>query len=213
MKTLLLFIISVLIISCNATQCECEVEWIDVEKNDSLILDMLTLYENDWKKTQESKLTDSPNDVIKLEIEQFLLPYRKIYRIERSGNKISFVSRILQSKYNAKNTEYFEIKRKDKELKVDQWMELQAVLDDNCFWTMPIREESEILGGFSYVLEVNRVEKNVCTNRNYHAVNRGTLESERLNLIYNEIFKHDPITDLEIMQEEYLDKKYPPMDE
>ena len=177
---------------------------------DSLTAEVSNVYEKYWKSLNEPQIDGNSEEIIRLEINHFLLPFRKIYRINSSKGKINFTSRILQSNNNPKKPEYTQISKFEKELSQKQWNELKMILSDNCFWTTPILENKDVLDGVSYMLEVNNPENNICTNRAYHVVLRSMPESKNLNIIYSEIFKHDPISDLEVMQEEYLDLNYPP---
>ncbi|MFM9989665.1 hypothetical protein [Flavobacterium sp.] len=82
------------------------------------------------------------------------------------------------------------VKKSETAISEAQWLEVKALIDKIDFWELPVSKNERYLDGTAYIIEGYSLEKNACTQRNYHVTSRiSPNDSTIYKSIFNKISK------------------------
>ena len=154
----------ILFIGCNSRNCETDSKVI--ASNDSIIANFdLRLY---LKYNKEPILSSYSHDCFRLTIMLSLEDQLFVYKLERMSDSILFSIKYLHRSSGG-------IIRDEKIILTDQqWNEFNDLIYEKNFWSIPCFpiQAAPILHGTTWLLEGFNIDKNYCTDRNFHFAGR-----------------------------------------
>ena len=197
--------LALLISSCQKKDCNCSEE-ISIQQLDSLANRFSFLYDDYWEAYGEHKIKGQKEDIIRLESNFFLVPFRKVYTIKKIDKSYILTTKKVKSNHVFKQPPVYELISENRIiLTQEDWDEINKSITENCFWSKP-SSIGEYADGIPFSIEVNQIKPNECTNRNYHIIQSAYRDSitNDLNNIFDVITKHESIEDLVILNKEYF---------
>ena len=119
----------------------------------------------------------------------------KTYRVNKiSDNYVITARNYVKYFEDTISHEEIAINRLDKKSETTiseiQWLEIKAMIDKIDFWELAVSKNERYLDGTAYIIEGYNLEKNACTQRNYHATSRiSPGDSTIYKSIFNKISK------------------------
>jgi hypothetical protein len=117
------------------------------------------------------------------------------YRVNKNGDNysITFKSyyKYFENPITYKQTEIDSLTKESTiNISENDWSEIKNILNKLHFWELPVRTKERYLDGTAYIIEGYSLEKNNCTERNYHATTRTSpMDSTLYKSLFNKIIK------------------------
>ena len=173
---------------------ECNLN-VNVQKSNDSILTKIKK-EGTLKKIL-TKINEPELETLKRETYRFMIMSSfgdyQIYRVTKNDNNYN----ITYKKYTkyvydpiTNDEKIIDSLSKESVQKISEndWFDIKEKLDELNFWELPIRTNEHYLDGVAYVIEAFNLEKNVCTERNYHATSRiSPSDSTDYSLLFKKI--------------------------
>lgn len=192
-KIFRLIILIFLLSNCQQKK-ECNLN-VNVQKSNDSILTKIKK-EGTLKKIL-TKINEPELETLKRETYRFMIMSSfgdyQIYRVTKNDNNYN----ITYKKYTkyvydpiTNDEKIIDSLSKESVQKISEndWFDIKEKLDELNFWELPIRTNEHYLDGVAYVIEAFNLEKNVCTERNYHATSRiSPSDSTDYSLLFKKI--------------------------
>lgn len=194
MKKFFLFFLLLLLCTNCKKKVSCHIDLKTLKSNDSTILKV----KNEKYFVQLLKRLKEPElETLNQETYRFLILSSfgnyKSYRLSKNSNNYIITAKNY-SLYSQDTISFkeIEINRLDKKnetvISETQWLEVKSLLDKIDFWELPVKTNERYLDGTAYVIEGFTLEKNSCTQRNYHITSRISVkDSTMYKSIFNKI--------------------------
>lgn len=144
-----------------------------LKSNDSILLKVKSdkIFPNFLNKMNEPKL-----ETFKGETYRFIIVgafgNNEVYRINKNSNEYYINTKTYFKNLGDKTIDSLS---KEKKIKINEnnWLQIKNSIYKLNFWCLPVRiNDNHYLDGTGYLIEGYNIEKNECTNRNYHATIR-----------------------------------------
>lgn len=207
LKYILFFLIAVLSISCSVKECNCPYDAQVQAESDSFINVILADTSFSSLRNYFDRMKVPPLDTLKeasfqLFINPTLLPYHKLYHLEKDETGQRLISKLVKTKRKAYKPDQYEEHEKRIELSTSKWKALNAIIDNQCFWSTATNDERQVLDGTSLVMQGRKLEPNNCTNRTYHLVGRVGPDSSAFQIVVDHIVSLDPFN-IDSLEEDF----------
>jgi hypothetical protein len=176
-KIFTLLILTFFLLSCQQKKV-CNLNPKLLKSNDSILS---KVKKEGFFKQYLNQLKEPELDTYKQETYRFLtigsFGDYETYRVNKNGNiySITFKSfhKYFENPITYKQTEIDSLTKESKiNISENDWTEIKENLDKLNFWQLPVNTNEHYLDGTAYIIEAYNLEKNYCTERNYHATSR-----------------------------------------
>lgn len=188
-----------MIVSCQANQCDCELENKLMIQNDSLINVIINhpedRFEKYWDRFEEPTLNNQKVESYRFSIVVLLYDFFKVYRVEKNEDKFNLYVKEYAVSTTTRYREDSLVNSFTREITENQWKEIKDEFERNCFWTIPvdIKEDDGYLDGSVWVLEAKN-EGNNCTESNFHIAYRNSPDdTTKFSKISDKFFELDSL--------------------
>jgi len=160
-----------LITGCYSEKCNCELNNEIIEENNQSLIE---IEKSDWNELRVENYQTFKTDTYRLTIyptwtNAEIYEYKMVNGWGDPKISITRYERIL----DGEKTHLQKIGQTEQiSLSENDWNQFDNLVVKQCFWTMPIRSNSQYLDGTSWILEVKKGKTNSCSNRDYHIVSR-----------------------------------------
>lgn len=191
----LLFGLLLLFTSCEK-KVTCHIDPKTLKSNDSIISKVKSekSFVQLLNKVKEPELETLNRETYRFLILSSFGNY-KTYRINKYSDNYIITTRNYV-KYFEDTISHEEIainrvgKKSETTISETQWLEIKALIDKIDFWELPVSKKERYLDGTAYIIEGYSLEKNACTQRNYHVTSRISVSDSTIyKSIFNKISK------------------------
>jgi len=175
-RIIILLLIFTSLISCQR-KIDCGINPLVIKSNDSIISKVESdssaqkWWNNYLTKIKEPNLKTELNESYRLTIYNSMWSSFKTYRIYKDS--VSY--KLVFKEFGGKNIERENstlTSNTERDLSKKEWTEIQSLLRNTGFWSLPVTIDRSGLDGTTWILEGKNPDGNDCTNREYHLVAR-----------------------------------------
>ena len=139
-------------------------------------------FETYWSEVNEPILQSQNHESYRFSIDG-TNGYFKLYRLENNKNTFKLhIKEFRRAPYTLSGKDSL-IQSTLKPVPNRTWQKIIGVINENCFWTMPVTIDRIGLDGATWILEGFDENKNNCTGKKYHLVSRWSPDSTRFRSI------------------------------
>jgi hypothetical protein len=159
-----------LCIGCASNDCQCEINDEVAKVNDSTI--HASHNWKIWELIEETHLQKMDSEAFRLLISPVFSDREKVlYTLSKSNSNCVLTVKYFNKLENGVLRDSLE--RNEKYILPQKaWKEFSQAVNDNCFWTLSLESDVQILDGNVWLLEGNKLTENNCTHKRYHMVGR-----------------------------------------
>lgn len=196
MKKIFKLIILVFLFSNCQQKKECNLNVDILKSNDSILSKIKSdgILKKNLNKIKEPELENLKRETYRFMIMSSFGDYQ-IYRVNKNYDNYDITFKnYTKNIYDPITYEkkFIDSLSKESSQKISEndWFEIKENLDELNFWQLPINTNESYLDGVAYIIEAYNLEKNVCTERNYHATSRiSPNDTTKYKLLFKKIIK------------------------
>lgn len=160
-------------IGCKQEECNCTLteKTIDyIRKNDSIaaLTETINNEISIWSEYNEPSIIKNTHNVYRLSVHGSF-GMKKFYRIEERNSTYYFTVKEINFEIEPADTLTYIVNHP---INKSQWLEFENSFKKHCFWSFSFDNKRVGLDGETWLLEAYKIEKDVCTKKNYHRVGR-----------------------------------------
>ncbi len=164
--------------SCETNRCHCPIDDKIIEENDSTLRTLTRNgdFKGQWQKFDEPILFQQNKEAYRFYYRALPSDFFKLYRIEKNVNDYTLYIK----EFAVADSEKATLKKNNsRKLNEAEWSAITQVMDNKCFWTMPVvpKPNKEYLDATTLIIEGFKPENNNCTQAKYHLVARIEVEN------------------------------------
>ena len=192
-KIMLPILCGFLITSCQTDNCNCQLD-NEIQRQSNTLLDSIKKNSKAvsfWEHYKEPYLFDLDHNSYRFFEEHWMKDIKRIYRVSKEESTYylfykNFKDGIIDNELGLTDslTIYYKIPLQDSIV-----LKLEKLLEQNCFWTFPLKQQEEKI--YSHprrkLFEANEQDGNPCINKKYHFVD--ILSNKRFEAIVKEFVK------------------------
>ncbi|BCY28787.1 hypothetical protein [Flavobacterium okayamense] len=172
------FIVILLNFSCQ-NNCNCKIDDEILRKNDSILNTINSINKKYWDKylsdLEENDIRFEKKNIYRFSNKDIMSGSTFVYKIEQNVRDYKLTVKKHYKYFDGNDSINIKYER---QLTEKEWNKFENQIKNTCFWTLPTRIKRSGLDGSNWLLEAISINKNYCTERNYHAVIRWSPENE-----------------------------------
>ena len=173
----MLLLLAAFVYGCETKNCHCPIDDAIVVENDNILQKTMSNadFKRLWQKLDEPILFRQNKETYRFFYRAPANDFLRLYRIEKNINDYALYIK----EFVVVDGDQMTLKKNySRKLSEPDWLETIQIIDNKCFWTMPLkREKSRSFDSTACIIEGFKPEGNNCTSTKYHYVEREKLEN------------------------------------